>query len=318
MTLWRALSDTRHPPGPPWMEAGLFVAEFALPLDRPTVLMQAEGATQLSLFADPGGGVTISHRQGARLVNHRLPGALPAQRATARVSLWFEAGSGRWKLALTVIGAPGHDRSAAGVGAMALHLPDLQGARRQAALLWHGATEDKILPARAPWIGPRSRVETPRGLVEAAELRPGDRILTLDDGPLPLRRLIRRRLPARGSFAPIRLRAPFFGLSGDILVSADQHVLISGPSVEYLCGTEEALVPAIALCDGTLAEREERRPVVEGLALDLGRPALVLVDGCCLQSHAEPAQAAPRRTLADWETPPLLSLLGRVALRHVA
>ncbi|MCW1918287.1 Hint domain-containing protein [Rhodobacter sp. KR11] len=317
-TTWRVLSDTDLPPGPSHLTAGLLVVEFALPLERPTVLLQAEGDNRLALFADPEAGITLTHRRGERVANHRLPGALPALRATARLSFGFESRSGRWRMDLRVIGLPGHDRAAPGVGAMALEIPALQTARRAPALLWYGATEEARLPAHAPWIGPQSLIETPRGLVPAGQLRGGDLVLTLDEGPVALRRLIRRRLPARGSFAPIRLRSPFFGLTRDILVSTDQPILISGPSVEYLCGTEEALVPALALCDGSLAHREERRAVVEGLALDLGRPALILVDGCCMMSHAAPGAEAPRRTLADWETPPLLALLGRVALRHVA
>ena len=315
---WRVLSDMTLPQGEDLLTSGLLVAEFALPLERPQVLLRAEGAAQLSLYADPEAGITLTHRQGARLVNHRLPGALPALRATARVSFRFDACSGRWRLELRVIGLPGHDRQAPGVGAMAIRVAELQAARRANALLWYGLTEAQNLPAHAPWIGPQSLIDTTRGPVAARDLRPGDGILTLDEGPLPLQRLIPRRLPARGSFAPILLRSPFFGLTSDILVSADQPILISGASVEYLCGTEEALVPALALCDGSQAQREDRRPVIEGLALDLGRPALILVDGCCLMSHAAPGAEAPRRTLADWETTPLLALLGRVALRHVA
>lgn len=315
---WRVLSDTVLPSADRLLARGMLVAEFALPLEHPTVLLQAEGAQRLALFVDPATGVTLTHRRGDQVVNHRLPGALPTLRATARLSFTFDALSGRWKLDLAVIGLPGHDRQAPGVGAMPIEIAALQEARRARALLWYGATDAPGLPERAPWIGPQSLIETPSGLVPACDLRPGDLVMTLDAGAQPLRRLIRRRLPARGSFAPIRLRSPFFGASRDILVSTDQPILISGPSVEYLCGTEEALVPALALCDGSLAHREERRAVVDGLALDLGRPALILVDGCCLMSHAAAGAEAPRRTLADWETPPLLALLGRVALRHVA
>ena len=317
-TTWRALSDTVFPANPAPLHKGLLVAEFALPLERPTLLLQAEGRKRLTLFADPVAGLTLTHREGDQVVNHRLPGALPALRATARLSFAFDARSGRWRLDLRVIGLPGHDGQANGLGARPLEVDALQEARRAPALLWFGVTEESNLPTHAPWIGPQSLVETVLGPRPARELCPGDLILTLDDGPVALQRLISRRLPARGSFAPIVLRAPFFGQSADILVSADQPILISGPSVEYLCGTEEALVPALALCDGSLAHREERRAVVTGLALDMGRPCLILVDGCCLMSHGAPDQPAPRRTLADWETPPLLALLGRVALRHVA
>lgn len=323
---WLALSDS-VPFGtvPPLMERGLFVVEFSLPLDRATLLLSHEADAgwprALSLLADPEAGLTLTHQQGPTTARHHLPGALRALRGVARVGFTFDAPARLWRMTLEIMGLPGHNRSAHGTAPLPFVTADLQAlamAPRHPHLLWLGATSARTLPARAPWIGLRTLVETDRGPVEAVRLRPGDRILTLDDGPMPLRRVIRRRLPSRGSFAPIVLRSPFFGLQGDILVSADQLVLISGASVEYLWGAEEVLVPASALCDGKVAEREDRRAVTDTLALDLGRPALIVADGSCLLSACGEEAQMPRRTLASWETPPLVSLLGRTALRRVA
>lgn len=315
---------------PALMERGLLVAEFTLPLDGPVVLMGFQSDSgwvrDLSLFIDPGAGVSLRHRQGEVALHHRLPGPLPRLRGTARLSFTFDAPAQLWRLSLEVVGLPEHNRSANGMGTLPLQVTDLQamavmamGSQRHASLLWFGATPATTLPARAPWIGPRTLIDTKRGVVQATDLRPGDRITTLDQGFVPLRAVIRRRLPARGSFAPILLRQPFFGLSGDIMVSSDQLVLISGASVEYLCGVEEALVPALALCDGTVAEREQRRAFADAVALDLGPPALIIADGCCLLSACETEEMPlPRRALAPFETLPLLALLGRTALRHMA
>ena len=323
---WLALSDSA-PSGavPPLMERGLFVVEFTLPLDRATTLLSHEADAgwprALSLLADPERGLTLTHRQGPTVTRHHLPGPLPVLRGVARVSFTFDAPARLWRMTFEIIGLPGHNRSAHGIAPLPFATADLQAlamAPRHPHLLWFGATPARTLPARAPWLGLRTRIDTDRGPVEAARLRPGDRILTLDDGPMPLRRVIRRKLPSRGSFAPILLRSPFFGLHGDILVSSDQLLLISGASVEYLWGAEEVLVPASALCDGKVAEREERRSVTETLALDLGRPALIIADGTCLLSACGAEAQMPRRTLASWETPPLMSLLGRTALRRVA
>lgn len=250
----------------------------------------------LSLLVDPRGGMTLLHHQGTTALRHHLPGAMPSLRGTGRISFTFDAPARLWRLSFEVLGLPEHNRSANGMGGLPMNLADLQamavqspGSQRHPALLWFGATPSLTLPSRAPWLGPRTPIDMRRGPVEAADLRAGDRIATLDQGFVALRRLIHRRLPTRGSFAPILRRSPFFGLSADILVSSDQLVLISGASVEYLFGVEQALVPAQALCDGKVAERETRRAVTDTVALDLETPALIIADGCCLMSHCEAA-----------------------------
>ena len=291
------------------------------------ILMRFQNDTvwlrDLSLFVDPVTGVSLRHQQGTAALHHRLPGPLPRLRGTARLSLAFAAPARLWRLRLEVVGLPEHNRSANGMGTLPLHVADMQamavlapGSQRHPALLWLGATPAMTLPACAPWIGQRTLIDTKRGPVEATDLRPRDKISTLDQGFVPLHGLIRRRLRVRGSFAPILLLQPFFGLSGDIMVSSDQVMLISGASVECLCGVEEALVPARALRDGTVAEREQRRAFADAVALVLGLPALIIADGCCLLAACDTEAATlPRRALAPFETVPLP---GRTALRHVA
>ncbi len=173
-----------------------------------------------------------------------------------------------------------------------------------------------------PWIGLRTPINTINGPVAVGQLRPGDLIVTLDDGPLPLQARHRMDLPGRGSFAPVLLRAPYFGSHADILVSRDQMVLIGGASVEYLFGQEEVLVPASLLMDGRVAHPDERRSLTPCVALDLGRAALITADGCCLLSVppglAMTNAGLPRSALQDYEALSLMSLLGRGSLRLVA
>jgi hypothetical protein len=192
------------------------------------------------------------------------------------------------------------------------------GGHRHPSVLWFGVTSRPDLPESAPWIGLHTPIETAQGPVPAGLLKPGEGIRTLDHGIQPLKSLRPMTLPAAGSFAPVVLRHPFFAAERDLLVSADQLLLISGPSVEYLTGEEEVLVPAGALADGRVADRDNRRAVTHCVALDLGFPALVLADGCCLLSMHGGDAALPRRTLRDWEMTPLLSLLGRTSLRPAA
>ena len=330
MTDWIALSDRKDWPddAPALLERGLFVMEFALPLDRATVLLHLQSDTPwlrtLSVFFDPEAGLALLHRQGNDLRRHLIPGPLPQHQGTARLAFTFDAPGRTWSMGYEIIELGIH-RAAQGTRPLPMASADLralctatQDSQRHRAVLWFGATQNDMLPDHAPWIGLRTPIDTSRGVVAAGLLKPGDLIATLDQGFLPLKTLVHHTLPSRGSFVPVLLRTPFFGLSGDILVSSGQMVLISGASVEYLYGVEEALISAASLCDGHVAQKDERRAVTNSVALDLGIPALITADGCCLMSAYDTAAQLPRRALQDYEALPLLTLLGRTALRHVA
>jgi hypothetical protein len=144
----------------------------------------------------------------------------------------------------------------------------------------------------------------------AGHLRPGDLIATADGGLLPLRRTRLLDLPTCGSFAPVILRAPFFGASHDLLVSSDQRLVLSGSEVEYLFNEEQVLVEAGALVDGRTALAEQRRAVASVLALEFDHPTLLLADGCPLLA-ALPNDAAPCRMLQAYEVLTLMAMLGR-------
>jgi hypothetical protein len=330
MTDWITLSDRDHldHQSPALMDHGLFVVEFQLPVLDPTILiqMQSDGPTPrtFSLFFDPEGGLSLLQRDGATVRRHLLPGPMVQRQGTARLAFAFDAGAGIWSMDYTILG-DSHRQSATGRNPLALVTADLHGlstsapgALRHPAALWFGATQKSALPDRAPWIGLNTPIDTKRGPVRAGLLKPGDLIATLDDGFQPLHALRRRSFPSRGTFAPVVLRSPFFGLNTDILVSSDQLVLISGASVEYLYGVEEALISAASLCDGHVAAKDERRALTDAVALDMGAPFAITADGCCLMAAFGPGDALPRRALLDYEALPLLTLLGRTALRHVA
>jgi len=69
-------------------------------------------------------------------------------------------------------------------------------------------------------------------------------VLTLDDGPQPLRWIGRRRVAAQGSFAPIRIAAGAFGDHDTLLVSPQHRVLLRDGLAELLFGEDEVLVAA--------------------------------------------------------------------------
>lgn len=328
---WLVLSD--RPPLPhaaeDLVEAGLFVVELALPLAEAAVLLDFHSAIgwprTFTLFHDPLAGLVLIHRQGQSVARHALPGPLPQQGGTGRLSLRFDAPGRSWEIRLEFLDAADTPAQlASGKNPLPIRLDDLHAlsegqarVSRHAAVLWFGLTRGADLPARAPWIGPRTPIETARGPLMAGRLKPGDLVASADGGLLPLRRITRLDLPACGSFAPVILRAPFFGASQDLLVASDQRLALSGPEVEYVFGEDEVLVEAGALVDGRSALAEQRRAVASVLMLEFDRPVLLIADGCALLA-ARPGDAAPRRMLQSYEVLTLMALLGRAGHRRVA
>lgn len=101
-----------------------------------------------------------------------------------------------------------------------------------------------------PTLSPSVRVETAQGLQLAMTLQQGDVVRSANGKLVPVLHAVAREVPSLGSFRPVRLRAPYFGLTQDVVVSRHQRLLVSGPEVEYLFGREEVLIPASALVNG--------------------------------------------------------------------
>jgi len=112
-------------------------------------------------------------------------------------------------------------------------------------------------------------VRTPGGYVEAARLRRGDCVRAMGGAVVPVLHRLSRRVPSAGSFRPVRLRAPYFGLLADIVVAPHQRLVIGGSDVEYLFGSEAVLVAACNLVNGSAAVHAEAGPLTcyHGLVL---------------------------------------------------
>ncbi|MFX0544455.1 Hint domain-containing protein [Roseovarius sp. S1116L3] len=82
------------------------------------------------------------------------------------------------------------------------------------------------------------------------DLRPGDVILTRDDGPRPLRWIGSATARAVGDFAPIRIRAGALNNSGDLVVSPESRLFIYQRSDALGAGRHEVLVRARHLVNG--------------------------------------------------------------------
>lgn len=147
------------------------------------------------------------------------------------------------------------------------------------------ALSDSIEPiGPMPTLLPSTPIATPWGYKTASTLKRGATVLTYEDGTVPVLQNISRMVPARGSFRPIRLRAPYFGLQRDIIVSPQQRLLIEGPEVEYLFGHEAVLVPARHLINGYAALEEPCGPTICYTQLLLPRHESVLAAGTTAES----------------------------------
>lgn len=327
MSDWVALSEmTAAPLGDGVLHAATFVCEVALPLPSTAVLIDWQPdlakARTFSVFMDGETGIVVLDRHGPAVRRHVLPGPLPGGVGTARITYGWNLLADRWVLSYGRIGH-GEERVARGVNPISLTRPELgdmcrpEGAGSwHPSLLWFGVTKGARPPERAPWIGLRTPVETARGPVPAGLLRPGDMVQTVDNGLQPVLKVHRLRLPSRGSFAPVILRAPYLGQGTDVLIATDQLLALSGPEVEYMFGVEEVLLPAGTLADGTMARADGLRASTDGIAIDLGLPELILADGLRLLTHG-PGTEPPRMVLHPYEAQQLVSLISRRS-RHGA
>ena len=191
-------------------------------------------------------------------------------------------------------------------------------AQRHAAVLWYGVTTHTAPPVPQPWIGQRTPVDTPTGPVAAGLLRAGDVVLSADGAVCRLQTVRHMRVPGRGAFAPILLRAPYYGGKTDLLVSSEQAICLSGTAVDYLYGEDRVLAAAHHMADGIAAYLDNRRSVITGVALHFGKPTLITADGCTLLTGATALADLPARLLHKFEVTPLLAMQARSGLRPVA
>jgi Hint domain len=178
-------------------------------------------------------------------------------------------------------------------------------------------------------------IATPEGDMQVEYLRPGDLVITRDDGPCPVRWAGSRQVQAEGDFAPVRIRAGTFGAHGDLLVSPQHRILVRDSLAELLFGETEVLVAARDLlndrsvtrhCGGSVTYVHlmfDRHQVIysEGLATESFLPGpqtsncfeqLVIDEICGIFPELDPATGqgygqAARRTLRRYEAQLLLS-----------
>lgn len=128
-----------------------------------------------------------------------------------------------------------------------------------------------------------TRIRTPNGDVPVEALRPGDLVLTLDEGPQPMRWIGLRKVAATGQMAPIRIRAGTFGAHTSLMVSPQHRILVRDSLAEFLFGEAEVLVAAKDLVNGWSVTRCEGGEVTY-VHLMFDRHQVVFSEGLATES----------------------------------
>ncbi|MFZ3581607.1 Hint domain-containing protein [Loktanella sp. DJP18] len=130
-----------------------------------------------------------------------------------------------------------------------------------------------------PSLDAATLIPTPQGDVALDSLRPGQIVRTVGGGTAQVRWTGGLTLPARGRFAPLHLRAPFYGAQRDIHLAPCQQVHLRSSEVEYLFATHTVAARAGDLLDGIGPRAIGPAPTIHYRQLVLDRPAAVSVHG---------------------------------------
>ena len=95
-----------------------------------------------------------------------------------------------------------------------------------------------------------TRIDTPDGPRPVEAIKPGDLVLTRDDGAQPVRWAGARTVEAEGAFAPVLISAGALGAHGALKLSPEHRVLVRDSTAELLFGEREVLIAAKHLVDG--------------------------------------------------------------------
>lgn len=136
----------------------------------------------------------------------------------------------------------------------------------------------------APCFVAGTRVTTPDGPRRVEDLRPGDRVLTLDHGPQRVKWVGRSDRYATGRDAPVEIAKGFLGATDRMCVSPQHRLLIRTPRAKLFFDSEEVLVRAQDLVDGVQVRRLRDGASVTYVHLLFDRHEIVQANGLFSES----------------------------------
>lgn len=213
----------------------------------------------LSLQALPGGGFILIESQNDRMRHVTLPHVPDGRMDVIRLTYRWDAPAkwGRFTMerpetdsSHSVDIQPPHPLPMADLAQTIIHPHH----RHPAADISVIGLSNRVEPhGPLPGLTGNVPIATPYGYKPAGFLKRGDLVLTQSGETVPVLQTVKQTLPAHGTFRPVRLRAPYYGLRRDVVLAPHQRLVLSGSQVEYLFGHEAVLVPACYLINGVSA-----------------------------------------------------------------
>lgn len=277
------------------MARGTLMLETRMsPTGKPQILFGFERLfpqkRAFSIQAIPGGGITLVYSDRGEVSHTTLQWRGKGRADVVRILFSWDAQSGWAQMALE---RP-EESTATSVQLSfpnSIYIHDLhdailgKGDRTLSTDAVFVALSDQIESVGPmPTLTPETPIVTPCGHRNAGSFKLGDTVVTKHSGAVPVLQRISRTVPALGSFAPIRLRAPYFGLRQDVIVAPDQRLVIRGSDVEYLFGQEAVLVPARHLINGYAARYEPTGSTITYTHLLLPEHETLLAAGSFFES----------------------------------
>jgi hypothetical protein len=127
-----------------------------------------------------------------------------------------------------------------------------------------------------------TRILTPGGETLIEDLRPGDLVMTRDNGPQTIRWIGCSSAKADGKLAPVRFARGSLGRGlprRDLLVSRQHRMVLSSPIIERMFGTREVLVPAVKLLELAGASLAESGEMVDYFHLLTDQHEIIFAEG---------------------------------------
>lgn len=145
-----------------------------------------------------------------------------------------------------------------------------------------------------------THILAPDGERPVEGLRPGDLVMTRDNGPQPIRWIGCSTRVAQDKMAPVRFAAGSFGKGlphRDLLVSRQHRMLLRSRVVERMFGTPEVLVPAVKLLGLAGASLAESDAPVDYFHLLTDRHEIIFAEGAPSETLLTGPEA--RRTIGQ-------------------
>lgn len=297
---WIGLADQRahslavQPSRTPLPQGTLILETNVAPHTKPQTILGLEmrGADicDLSIQAMPGGGIHFLLRSESEIIHAALLHDAEDQASLLRISYSWDMQLSKGRL---VIERPGTNKLYLREIERPLPLSPLaiealvapSGRRHICDDLVFLAISDVVEPiGPMPALCPQTPIQTPTGMKPAGAFKRGDLVTTLNGDAIPVLQVLRKTLPARGSFQPVRLRAPYFGLTQDIVVTPEARLVVGGSQVEYLFGADNVLVPVKHLTSAASTSIEADHNLVTYVQLLLPDHEPIMAGGTAIES----------------------------------